>query len=175
MTGTDIASSQSVQRYLKAVRAELEAVGRGDAADAVVEGLIEQIEEMGRERTLSGDDAFAAAIAQLDPPAAFARSVEHVAETQTQQASPPDAGSHVMGPLALIVMLVATVVSLALSTEKPFDNELAGTVFLFGNAIAFCTGLFARRNLAGRIAAAAAGALLGLLLIIYLFQQLGPR
>ncbi len=135
--------------------------------DAVVEGLKDQVTETLAASEATGEADMVALLATLDPPQAFGLPASSKDEPAVRTIS----HLRVLGTLSAVACLVSLVLGMALSREKPFDSELSGTIFVFGQMIALAAGLAALRDPWGRFGTIASALMLGFLVIVFLFTM----
>ncbi len=171
MTRMTADAAARMNAYLADVSEAMRAAGAEDAdTESVTDSLRDHVTEAvaGLEKPLAEAADMDRILSALDPPQAFATPFE----TERAGQAPPaaDTVSRWLGLGSVAVMGLSFVLGLGLSNDRPFDNDLAGTLFVFGQMIALAAGLCARKTRLGAFGAIASGSMLAFLAVVALIQ-----
>ncbi len=157
--------------YLRAVSMAMEQAGadRGEI-EAVTEGLRDQVLATLASRSAWSEPDMADLLKTLDPPSAFAGIPDDdVGTGQAPGRSMPTLVQW-LGAASALFSVASLALGLALSQADPFDNDMAGTIFVFGQIFALAAGLTAHGTLLGRFGALASGLMLAFLAAVLLLR-----
>jgi hypothetical protein len=169
MNALEQAIPGKMEKYLQAVRTVLKSNGaeEEEIADLLDNLRCHALETASRYmESMSLEDAISRTLASLEAPETYA---SHAPQPSGFKAKAAGNYSGWLGMASALIMILALLVSVALSRQKLFDTPAAGTIFVFGEMLALGTGAAAWPDIWAKTGALCSGLLLVFLATAFLW------